>query len=89
VSIIITSPPKVTWEEPRRHSSRQRMNSAAVCATICAMSTADESNHSAAGTLHPHRTDRRTHDDAICRARVASRDKNTPNSNLVYICSKS
>jgi len=29
-------------------------------ATICAMPTADESNHSAAGTLHGHRTDGHT-----------------------------
>jgi len=27
------------------------------CATICAMPTEDESNHSAAGTLHPQCTD--------------------------------
>jgi len=27
-----------------------------VCTTSCAMSTADESNHPAAGTLHPHRS---------------------------------
>jgi len=34
-----------------------------VC-TVCAMPTADESNHSAAGTLHSQRTDG-THDDDI------------------------
>ena len=49
--------PKVIWGEPRRHPSRQRMDSPAACAIICAMLTAEESNHSAAGTLHPHRTD--------------------------------
>jgi len=48
--------PKVIWEEPQRHSLRQRMDSPAACATICAMPTADESNHSAANTLHQHRT---------------------------------
>jgi len=32
----------------------QRMDSSAVCATSCAMPTADEDNHSAAGMLHPH-----------------------------------
>jgi len=38
------------------HLSRQRMDSPAVCAS-CAMPTADESNHSAAGRLYPHHTD--------------------------------
>jgi len=49
-AIIITSPPKVIWEEPRRYPTRQRMDSPAACAS-CAMLmlTADESNHSAAG----------------------------------------
>jgi len=37
---------KVIWEELRRHSSRQWMDSPAACAS-CAMPTADESNHSA------------------------------------------
>ena len=32
----------------------QRMDSPAFCGTSCAMPTADESNHSAAGTTHPH-----------------------------------
>ena len=45
--------PEVTWEEPRRHPLRQRMDSPASCATSCAMPTTDESNHSAAGTTHP------------------------------------
>ena len=34
----------------------QRMDSPASCATSCAMPIADKSNHSAAGTLHPHRS---------------------------------
>jgi len=34
----------------------QRMDSPTVCATSCATSNADESNHSAAGMLHPHRS---------------------------------
>jgi len=45
----------VIWEEPRRHPSRQRMDSPAACAS-CAMPTADESNHSAADMLHLHRS---------------------------------
>jgi len=44
-------------EEPRRHPSRQRMDSPPACATIGAMPTADEPNHSAAGTLHPYHID--------------------------------
>jgi len=32
----------------------QRMDSSAPCATSCAIPTVDESNHSAAGSLHPH-----------------------------------
>jgi len=50
----------VIWKETRRHFSRQRMDSPAACATIRAMPTADKSNHSAAGTLHPHCTDGHT-----------------------------
>jgi len=53
---LLTVLPEVIWEEPRRHHSRQRMDSPAACAK-CAMPTADESNHAAAGTLHPHHTD--------------------------------
>ena len=34
----------------------ERMDSPALYATSCAMHTADGSNHSAAGTLHPHRS---------------------------------
>ena len=41
---------KVICEEP------QRMDSPISCATNCVMPTADESNHSAAGTLHPHQS---------------------------------
>jgi len=33
VNLVI---PNVIWEEPRRHPSRQRMDSLAACATICA-----------------------------------------------------
>jgi len=36
-----TSPPKLIWEDPHRHPSRQRMDSTAACA----MPTADESNY--------------------------------------------
>jgi len=36
----------------------QRMDSPASCAS-CTMPTTDKSNHSAAGTLHPHHTDTR------------------------------
>jgi len=39
----VTSPPLI-----------HRMESSAACVTSCAMTTADESNHSAAGMLHPH-----------------------------------
>jgi len=50
--ITITGPPKVIWEEPYRHPSRQKMNLPAARAS-CAMPTADESNHSAVGMTHP------------------------------------
>jgi len=46
--------PKVIWEELRRHSSLQKMDSPTVCAS-CAVPTADKSNHLAEGTTHPHR----------------------------------
>jgi len=70
------SSPKVIWKEPRRHPSRQKMNSPAACAS-CAMPTADESNHSAAryATSTPH-----GHNDGIYHASRASRDENTSNS---------
>ena len=45
---------KVIWEEPLCHPFLQRMDSPASFATSFAMPTADESNHSGAGTLHPH-----------------------------------
>jgi len=32
--------PKVIWEEPCHHHSQQKMDSAAACATICAMPSA-------------------------------------------------
>jgi len=51
--MIISNPLKVTWEKPHRHPSWQRMDSLAAYA-ICTMPTADESNHLAAGTTHPH-----------------------------------
>jgi len=34
----------------------QRMHSSALCATSYVMPTADESNHSTAGTIHPQRS---------------------------------
>jgi len=34
----------------------QRMDSSAACATSCSVPTVGESSHSAAGTLHPHRS---------------------------------
>jgi len=46
----------------------------------CAMPTADESNHSATGTLNPHRTD--GHNDGMYHANIASCEKNIPNLNL-------
>jgi len=52
----------VIWKETCRQPSRQRMDKPA-CATICAMPTVDEPNHSAAGTLHIHHTD--GHNDGI------------------------
>jgi len=48
--LSLTRNPKVIRKQPRRHPSWQRMDSPAACA----MPTADESNHSAAGTLHQH-----------------------------------
>jgi len=42
------------FKRARCHPSWQRMHSPTSCATICTMPSADESNHSAAGTLHPH-----------------------------------
>jgi len=51
---------KLIFEKDELHPSRQRMVLFAACATICAMPTADKSNRSAAGTLHPHRTDGQT-----------------------------
>jgi len=50
---LSTRIPKVIWEESRCHPTRQRMDSSAACAS-CPMATADESNHSAAGTLYIH-----------------------------------
>jgi len=52
-----TRNPKVIWEQPRRHPSRQRMDSHAA-RSICAMPTADESSHSAAGRPTTYRTHR-------------------------------
>jgi len=51
---MTTSPPQSHLGEARRHPSQQRMHSSSLCATSCAMLTADESNHLAAGTLHLH-----------------------------------
>jgi len=36
------------------YPSWQRMDTPASCATSCVIPTADESNHSSMGTLHPH-----------------------------------
>jgi len=70
------------WEEPRRHPARQKMDSPAACAS-CAMPIAVESNHSAAGTLHPHHTDGQTTTTCTALALAYRRAiKNTPNSNL-------
>jgi len=55
IKYLITNPPKVIWEEPRHHTSWQRMYSPAACAS-CAMPTADESSHSAEGMTHLHRS---------------------------------
>jgi len=48
--------PTVIWGR-HCHTWWKRMDSPTGCATICAMPTADKSNHSATGTLHPHLTD--------------------------------
>ena len=61
---VAASHPKINISNPsqshlgtaRRLSSRQRMHSPASCAACCAIPIADESSHSAAGTLHPHRS---------------------------------
>jgi len=50
---VITSPPQSHLGRAHRHSLRQRMHSSTACAS-CAMSTADKSSYSAAGTLHPY-----------------------------------
>jgi len=55
IIIIITRNLKVIWEELYHHSSWQEMESPAACAS-CAVPTADEFSHSAAGTLHPQRS---------------------------------
>jgi len=55
--LALTRNPEVIWEEPRRRPSRREWTHLLrVHDTSCAMPTADESNHSAAGTLHPHRS---------------------------------
>jgi len=59
------------------------MDSPTACATICAIPTADESNHSPAGMLHPPYTDGHS-----TTAYIASHDKNTLNSNLADIYRK-
>jgi len=51
-----TSPPQSHLGRERRYPSRQRMDSPTSCAISCAIPIADESNHSATGTLHPHRS---------------------------------
>jgi len=55
--MITRSPPKVIWEEyvaiPHGRECSRLLRT---CAASCAVPTADESNHSAAGTLHPHRS---------------------------------
>jgi len=38
-----------------RYPSLQKMDLPTFCATSCAIPTADESNHSATGTVYPHR----------------------------------
>ena len=51
-----TSPPKVIWEERITiHHGRECTRPLHVY-TSCAMTTADESNDAAAGTLQPHRS---------------------------------
>jgi len=49
-----TSFPQSNLGRARRYPSRQKMDSPALCATICAIPTADESSHSATGMLHLH-----------------------------------
>jgi len=55
-----TSPPQSHLGKAHRHPSQQRMHLSAVCAS-CAMTTADQSNYSAAGTLHPYHCSPVTH----------------------------
>ena len=56
--LIITSPPKVIWEEPHHRPLCREwthlLHSSAACATGCTMPTVDESSHSATSTLHLH-----------------------------------
>jgi len=56
VLMVITSPLQNHMGRAHRHSSWQRMHSSASCATSCTLLTANESNHSAAGMLRPHRS---------------------------------
>jgi len=79
---LLTSPPKVIWEEPSRQPSWQKMDSPTTCAN-CTMPTADKSNHSATGTLHPHHTDGNT--TMAYMVLAVSCNKNTENSNLADI----
>jgi len=54
--MMTTSPPWSHLGKASYQLSRQRMHSPASYATCCVMPTSNESNHSAAGTLHPHRS---------------------------------
>ena len=53
LSELNKSSPK-SFEKSALLPSWQRMDWPALCATSCTIPTADETNHSATGTLHPH-----------------------------------
>jgi len=54
IKTIITSHPLSHLGRACHYPSWQKKDSLASCDTSCAIPTADESNHSAMGTLHQH-----------------------------------
>jgi len=58
-TITLASPPQTNLGSAHRLLSWQKMHSSTACAS-CAMSTAEESNHSTAGMLYPHHTNGHT-----------------------------
>jgi len=57
---VITSPPKVIWEEHiaihNAYNGMPQIHPQCICplCASCAMSTADKSNNPSVATLHPH-----------------------------------